>query len=194
MQQLQRNSHPYGARAGRSHTATSAADTPQSSIKQWRWLFIVTFLAVAFACPATATEVEIRVVDQTTGKPLTNAAVCLGTSAETGQFGRVLTSNAGIATFTDVPNTPLLLTISKPGFEGYQRTHSAGDYNRVIQVRLSDGVLDPICRISKPPAKPPRDPHNQGVCQAVSRQWGQTQDAIPSGYAEFAGCGKSYPL
>ncbi len=154
MQQLHRNSRYCSGKVGRLCTATGPADTPHLIISRTRWWFITVFLVVAFARPATASEVAIHVVDQTTGKPVTNAAVCLGTSAESGQFGRVFTSRAGVATFSQVPNTPLLLTVSKPRFKGYERTLNAGDYNRVIQIRLADGVLGPICRITEPPTTP----------------------------------------
>jgi len=152
MQQLLRSSNHSGRTVGRPYHGTSAKDAPLFTTSGRRRLVVLAWLVAAFACNVTASEVEIRVVDQTTGKPLTDAAVCLGTSADSGQFGAVLTSRKGTASFSKVPNTPLLLTISKPGFKGYERLQSAGDFNRVILVKLADGGLGPVCHTTESPA------------------------------------------
>ena len=153
MQRLLRSSHHSGHRLGRENYAPQIKGAAPFSISGKLRLVLLAWLVAACACNVMASEVEIRVVDQTTAKPLKDAAVCLGTGADSSQFGALMTSRDGTVSFSKIPNTPLLLTISKPGFIGYQRPQSAGEYNRVILVKLATGGLGPICHASKSAAK-----------------------------------------
>ena len=102
-------------------------------------------LALALTSSVMAADVEIRVNDKVQGERLAGAAVCLGTGARIDQFGAYLTGPDGIATFTEVPEAPLVLTISRSSFKGHQSFHSAGRYNRVIEVSLTKGGFGAVC-------------------------------------------------
>ncbi len=106
--------------------------------------------ALALALNAQAADVKVRVLDKVSGKPLSGAAVCLGTTAQTDQFGAFLTPGDGTVVFRNVPVTTMALTVSKQGYMGYQGIKSPAAYDRVFVVPLPQGGLGPQCRAAVP--------------------------------------------
>jgi hypothetical protein len=102
-----------------------------------------------------AAELKVRVVDQRTGEPLHRAAVCLGTDADKEQFGAKRTASDGVAAFSDVPEIPLVLTVSKSPFRGYQSRPRAMSFNRTIMVPMPIGGLGPVCMAAAADADAP---------------------------------------
>jgi len=94
---------------------------------------------------AWAADVQIRVVDAAKRTPLSGAGVCLGTPANPEQFGALRTDAQGGATFTDVPPTPLMLTVSRNQYRGYRVQHGVKRFDVVIEVALQTGGLGPQC-------------------------------------------------
>ncbi len=109
-----------------------------------RWLLLVA-LALLPVAGAFASVVGVRVFDAATGDPLAGAAVCLGTPAEPDQFGALRTDAEGRVAFHDITQTPLVLTVSRPGYRGVRKSFPAAAYDRVFQVRLARGGLGPRC-------------------------------------------------
>lgn len=109
-----------------------------------RWL--LTLVGAGLLAPsAPAAEVRVQVVDAVGRAPLADAAVCLGTPADATQFGAVRTGAGGEVRFSDVPDTPLLLTVSRDQYRGYQRRHPAKRFDVVLEVALHTGGLGPAC-------------------------------------------------
>lgn len=104
-------------------------------------------LATAFALlPAMATgDVEVRVIDGISGKPLAYASVCLGTPADIRQFGARHTSPEGVARFRDTPRTHTLVTVSREGYMGFRALNRPRDGRLLLPVSLQPGGLGPSC-------------------------------------------------
>ena len=98
-----------------------------------------------------AAEIRVHVVDKQRGNSLAGASVCLGTPGNPVQFGGQVTPGSGYAVFQDVPQTPLVLTVSRPDYTGYQRTHSAKRFNITLRTPLSSGGLGPVCDLGDQP-------------------------------------------
>lgn len=99
------------------------------------------------AAPVHAADVEVHVTDSLNDGPVSDAAVCLGTPANPGQFGAQWTEADGIARFRAVPETNLLLTISKVQFRSLQRALSAHRSDRAVLVYLLRGGGGPRCSV-----------------------------------------------
>ena len=112
-------------------------------------------LWLLMSMPAGAAVVGVRVMDAVTGKPVEDAAVCVGTPAEPGQFGAVRTGPDGRVQFADIPYAPLQVTVSRAGYRGVRERYPPADFDRVLQVRLHPGGLGPQCRASVRYAPPP---------------------------------------
>lgn len=93
-----------------------------------------------------AADVTVRVLDKVSGEPLGGAAVCLGTTAQTDQFGAYLTPGDGTVVFRKVPVTTMALTVSKQGYMGYRDIKPPAANDRVFVVPLPQGGLGPQCR------------------------------------------------
>lgn len=107
---------------------------------------IVTILVSLLGCSATqAADIRIRVVDAAKRTPLSDAGVCLGTPADPQQFGAVRTDSQGSASFSGVPATPLMLTVSRNQYRGYRVRHGVKRFDVVIEVGLHTGGLGPLC-------------------------------------------------
>lgn len=105
--------------------------------------FSVLILAVTFN--ANAANIKIHVLDSSKNSPLKNMAVCLGTTANIQQFGAVRTDANGDVFFSNLPRTPLLLTVSGSQHKGLQRIIPASGSNLVRIVHLPLGGLGPAC-------------------------------------------------
>ncbi len=114
-----------------------------------RTFAVLSVVAGVLLAPTTvawyAGEVRVRVVDSATGDPLAKAAVCLGTRANRSQFGAYLTDSRGAVRFEDIPYTPLVLTVSKNQYRGYEIRKSAVGSRHHYVVPLASGGLGPVC-------------------------------------------------
>ena len=86
----------------------------------------------------------VHVVNEV-GDPLPGVAVCVGLQGNFRQFGALFTDTAGNATL-DVPNVPLVVTVSKNRFTGTRLFEPARGFALMRQVELREGVPGPRCR------------------------------------------------
>lgn len=100
--------------------------------------------AATTALPATATTFGVRVIDES-GEPVSGASVCIGLEGNHKQFGAMFTGDDGIAS-TEVPNVPVLVTISKTRFSGLRVQEPARGFNLIKDMTLIEGVPGPRCR------------------------------------------------
>lgn len=94
--------------------------------------------------PAHAAKFGVRVVDDN-GRPIAGASVCIGLQGNYKQFGATFTDARG-QVMVEVPNVPLLVTVSKDRFTGSRTTEPARGFNLIKEVKLLDGVPGPRCR------------------------------------------------
>ena len=104
---------------------------------------------LAISSTVHAADVDVRVTSPAQDAPLANAAVCLGTPGSPDQFGAHRTDTEGHTSFQVVPETPLLLTVSKPQYKSEQRVLSGSQNNRTVSIVLRRGGGGPSCT---PPA------------------------------------------
>jgi len=93
---------------------------------------------------AQAAVFGVRVVGDN-GEPIAGAAVCIGTHGNYRQFAALFTSTTGNVS-VEVPNVPLVITVSKDRFSGMRLAEPAREYNLVKEIRLLEGVPGPRCR------------------------------------------------
>lgn len=93
---------------------------------------------------AHAGKFGVHVVDEQ-GEPMAGVAVCVGMHGNYKQFGALFTGIDGNAV-VDVPNVPLLVTVSQNRFTGKRMSEPARGFNLIKQVRLIEGVPGPRCR------------------------------------------------
>ena len=108
---------------------------------------LLTLLITAVA--VSAADVQVQVSDRSGKAPLVGVAVCIGTSARIDQFGAKLTDQKGIAVFTDVPRTTILVTASGSGYKAEQETMVTSTSNRILVMHLpagGGGVQCPLAR------------------------------------------------
>lgn len=119
---------------------------------------MVPAIVVLAICAATSSvhagQFGVRVVDQT-GEPVAGAAVCVGLEGNYKQFGAVFTDLNGEVPMLEVPNVPLVLTISKTRFTGIRLMEPSRDYNLIKEVRLRNGLPGPRCRAESSLASAP---------------------------------------
>lgn len=108
-------------------------------------LLAITAFFLGHSFNAQAASIKVKVLDASKNRPITNAAVCLGTSANTDQFGAQHTDDQGLANFTVQSDTPLVLTVSGSQRKGIQRVIKAGNTNFVRVIHLPLGGLGPTC-------------------------------------------------
>lgn len=125
----------------------------------FRKLALATTLAVTAlgaAQTASAATFGVRVVDPQ-GKPVSGASVCIGLAGNYSQFGAEFTGADGVVQ-VDVPNVPLVVTVSKTRFAGLRIEEPSRGFNLVKQVTLVDGVPGPRCRAGSTVAQGPGIP------------------------------------
>lgn len=98
----------------------------------------------AIAAPTQAAQFGVKVVDDN-GTPIAGASVCIGLQGNYKQFGAGFTDMQG-QLVVDVPNVPLLVTVSKTRFSGTRTIEPARSFNLIKQVKLKEGVPGPRCR------------------------------------------------
>jgi len=104
--------------------------------------------AIATPCLAASLEpswLEVHLSNRQNGKPVANAAVCLGTSARPDQFGARRSDSKGVVRFEEVSSHPLVLTVSGDGFQGRRQVLEPLYESRVLVVKLVTGGGGPDC-------------------------------------------------
>jgi hypothetical protein len=108
-------------------------------------LFMCAFPGLASAAGA---QLEVQVLDESTGEPLAGVGVCLGTGAEIDQLGALSTDVSGRAVFKEIPGSALHLTLSKQGYVAEQRALEPFYQSGVLVLKLGSGWLaGPRCRV-----------------------------------------------
>lgn len=102
------------------------------------------FGALLTAQSATAAEFGVQVIDES-GAPVLGASVCVGLPGNYKQFGAMFTDEDGQA-IVEVPNVPIVVTVSKTRFSGIRINEPARRLNLIKQVTLAEGVPGPRCR------------------------------------------------
>lgn len=106
--------------------------------------FICALVVLLSTGSVHANKFGVRVLSES-GEPEPGVAVCIGTHGDYKQFGAHITSRKGDV-YIDVPNVPLVVTISKNRFTGVRMTEPARYFNLLKEVRLVEGVPGPRCR------------------------------------------------
>lgn len=137
-------------------------------------LLAVVLMSATFTTQANT--IKVHVLDANKSRPLKNVAVCLGTSANTNQFGAVRTDSKGYVHFSELPKTPLLLTVSGSQHKGIQRVVPVSNTTLVRTIHLPLGGLGPVCDA---PAtiidiKPDNSRNNSLRIAAINLDKGQT--------------------
>lgn len=101
-------------------------------------------MGMAAGIPAHASQFGVRVVDDA-GQPVPGASVCVGLPGNFKQFGALFTDAEGRAV-VEVPNVPLVVTVSRTRFSGIRMNEPARGFNLVKEVILSEGIPGPRCR------------------------------------------------
>ena len=104
-------------------------------------------LLLMLSLAASAADIRVRVFERGDQVPLSNVAVCLGTSARIDQFGARMTDDEGYVSFTGVPRTALLVTVSRPGYMAEQESLATSTANRMLVMSLSTGGTSIVSRV-----------------------------------------------
>jgi hypothetical protein len=108
---------------------------------------ILTLLLAGMSAAAVPADLKVRVFERGGNAPLPGVAVCLGTPARLNQFGASLTDAGGYAGFSDIPQGPLLVTASRPGFKAEQENLVTSNTDRTLVISLSAGGGGSQCPI-----------------------------------------------
>ncbi len=135
----------------------------------------------ALSTAATAAKFGVHVVDEN-GAPVAGAAVCIGLQGNYKQFGAQFTDISGNV-MVDVPNVPLLVTVSKDRFTGVRTSEPARGFNLLKQIRLMEGVPGPRCKAGSSLADSSPNPPTINVSKidVVDGAFGTTLKPIVSG-------------
>ena len=107
-------------------------------------LGMAALVGLGSAGSAHAAKFGVRVVDDL-GQPVAGASVCIGLEGNYKQFGAMFTGPDGNA-IVDVPNVPLVVTVSKTRFAGTRLIEPARDFTLIKEVKLIEGKPGPRCR------------------------------------------------
>lgn len=102
----------------------------------------VTLVLLAGSAQAATFGVKVLAAN---GEPIVGAAVCIGTHGNYRQFAARFTSGDG-GVSVEVPNVPLVVTVSKDRFSGLRIAEPARQFNLIKEIRLVEGVPGPRCR------------------------------------------------
>ncbi|HHH43324.1 MAG TPA: hypothetical protein ENK49_04230 [Gammaproteobacteria bacterium] len=121
----------------------------RNSIWLAAWLGVVfsAFSGSAFSVSDEARWLEVHVLDKQSGKPVSNAAVCLGITARPDQFGALRSDADGVARFTGLVQRPVAMqaTVSKSGYQGRQQLLEPLYQSRILIIKLASGGGGPQC-------------------------------------------------
>ncbi len=102
-------------------------------------------LGLLMAHATWGANLTVQVRERGNGRAIEGAAVCLGTGADRTQFGAVRTDSDGNASFEDILDAPLVLTVSKSEFRGERRHLEGIHFDTILTVLLPRGGLGPKC-------------------------------------------------
>lgn len=111
----------------------------------------VALLLLLAAGTVNAAKFGVKVVTES-GEPIAGAAVCIGTHGNYRQFTAQFTSATGEVS-VEVPNVPLVVTVSRNRFSGIRMAEPARQFNLIKEVKLLDDVPGPRCRAGSSLAK-----------------------------------------
>ena len=105
---------------------------------------------------AQAARYGVQVVDDV-GEPVAGASVCIGIEGSFRRFGTMFTDARGRGELIDVPDVPLVVTVSKTRFSGLRFTQPARRFDLVREVVLEPGLPGPRCKagsslVANPPS------------------------------------------
>ena len=107
---------------------------------------LLTMLLAMLASPLYAdADLRVRVFERGGTQPLAGVSVCLGTPARISQFGSSQTDAEGYAVFAGVPQAPLVVTVSRPGYMGEQQSLVTSNIERMLVISLPTGGGGPEC-------------------------------------------------
>ncbi|MEM7257066.1 MAG: hypothetical protein AAF404_06730 [Pseudomonadota bacterium] len=98
---------------------------------------------------ANAAKLGVRVLDANSGLPVANASVCIGTGSEPSKYGTAVTSYDGMALYDNVPQKPVLITVSKRNFRGIALQAPVNGSNVIKDVLVTEGLSSKKCRALK---------------------------------------------
>lgn len=101
--------------------------------------------ATSWAAQLQSNWLEVQLFDKQDGKPLADAAVCLGTQARLDQFGAKRTDSRGVVRFEGVRPHPLVVTVSGRGYQGRQQLLEPLYQSRVLVLKLVTGGGGAVC-------------------------------------------------
>ncbi len=104
---------------------------------------------VFFSTTSQAAKLGVRVLDANSGLPVANASVCLGTAANPTLYGTGVTSFSGLALYDNVPQKPVLITVSKKNFRGIALQAPSRSDNVIKDVLVTEGLSSKRCRALK---------------------------------------------
>ena len=96
------------------------------------------------ASTSHAAKFGVKVIDDR-GQAVAGAAVCFGLPGSYQQFGVLTTDASGLA-MMDVPNVPLVVTITKTRFSSMRVNEPARGFNLIKEMTLSEGTPGPRCK------------------------------------------------
>ncbi len=138
-----------------THPLMMSPPRPERRPSRVARLGLVSLMCTVVSASSWANELSVRVSKQGTSQLIKSAAVCLGTPADHAQFGTVLTGAGGDVRFSQVPaSTPLVLTVSKAGFQGRRIVIEPYRTDRTVFLSLPAGAGGPACGRPEPVAAP----------------------------------------
>lgn len=112
-------------------------------------VFALSVLCVLSMGTANAAKIGVRVLDANSGLPVPHASVCLGTASNPSIYGTGVTSFAGLALYDNVPDKPVLITVSKSNFRGIALQTFPRKDNVITDVLVTEGLSSKRCRALK---------------------------------------------
>lgn len=105
--------------------------------------------ALAISGTASAGKIGVRVLDANSGLPVPNASVCLGTASDPSIYGTGVTSYTGVALYDNVPEKPILITVSKRNFRGIALQTFPSKEDVITDVLVTEGLSSKRCKALK---------------------------------------------
>lgn len=109
----------------------------------------VVALGLSLFGSAHAAKLGVRVLDANSGLPVANASVCIGTGTEPSKYGTAVTSYDGMALYDNVPQKPVVITVSKRNFRGIALQAPINGNNVIKDVLVTEGLSSKKCRALK---------------------------------------------
>lgn len=110
---------------------------------------LVGTMLASLSSVAHAGKFGVRVLDASTGLPVANASVCLGTAANRNLYGTGVTTYSGVALYDNVPASSVLITVSKKNYRGIALRTPASAENVIADVMVTEGISSKKCRALK---------------------------------------------